>query len=476
MFKWKEYYFLYIFILLASVAFVFWFFYNPVKDITENVPGLDNRPAKGLSNEDSIIIGEKFKEYISSFETLLTGKWPRFRGADIDNINKEKIKLIDKWGASGPKTLWKVELGDGHAAPAVYNGRVYVLDYDERKKNDVLRCFSLESGAEIWRRWYTVNLKRNHGMSRTIPAVTDKYIVTMGPRCQVMCCNPVTGDMLWGLDLTKEFKTEVPLWYTGQCPLIDNDIAVIAPGGTSLMVGIDCATGKVVWQTLNTDDLKMSHSSVIPMTIQGKKMYVYNAIGALCGISAEGADLGKLLWKTKVFNPSVIAPSPLFVGQNKIFMTAGYGAGAIIIQVNRDGDNFSVKTVLSYKPSEGMASEQQTPILYNGYVYNIQPKDASATRNQFVCCRPDNFKNILWTSSTTERFGLGPYILADGKFFILSDEGELTIAKLSTTKFEVLDKAKIIEGHDAWGPLAIADGRLLMRDSKQMVCLDIQAK
>jgi len=313
-------------------------------------------------------------------------------------------------------------------------------------------------------------------MSRTIPAVTDKYIVTMGPRCQVMCCNPVTGDMLWGLDLTKEFKTEVPLWYTGQCPLIDNDIAVIAPGGTSLMVGIDCATGKVVWQTLNTDDLKMSHSSVIPMTIQGKKMYVYNAIGALCGISAEGADLGKLLWKTKVFNPSVIAPSPLFVGQNKIFMTAGYGAGAIIIQVNRDGDNFSVKTVLSYKPSEGMASEQQTPILYNGYVYNIQPKDASATRNQFVCCRPDNFKNILWTSSTTERFGLGPYILADGKFFILSDEGELTIAKLSTTKFEVLDKAKIIEGHDAWGPLAIADGRLLMRDSKQMVCLDIQAK
>ena len=106
---------------------------------------------------------------------------------------------------------------------------------------------------ELWRRWYSVNLKRNHGMSRTTPAITDKYIVTMGPKCHVMCCNPQNGDLLWGIDLGKDFNTEVPLWYTGQCPLIDNDIAVIAPGGSSLLIGVDCATGKVVWKTPNPD-------------------------------------------------------------------------------------------------------------------------------------------------------------------------------------------------------------------------------
>jgi outer membrane protein assembly factor BamB len=83
---------------------------------------------------------------------------------------------------------------------------------------------------------------------------------------------------------------------------------------------------------------------------------------------------------------------------------------------------------------------------------------------------------MLWTSSKTDRYGLGPYIIADGKFFILSDDGTLTIAKAQTSGFEFLDKAKIMDGQDAWGPMAIADGRLLLRDSKLLVCIDIQKK
>lgn len=313
-------------------------------------------------------------------------------------------------------------------------------------------------------------------MSRTIPAVNDKYVVTVGPRCQVMCCNSITGELLWGIDLVREFRTTEPLWYTGQCPVIDNNVAVIAPGGKALLMGVDCATGKIIWQTPNADSVKMSHSSVVPMTIGGKRMYVYNALGGLCGISAEENDKGRLLWKTREFNPSVIAPSPLHAGGNRIFVTAGYGAGGALFQVNRTGETYSVQKLQSFKPSEGMSSEQQTPIYTNGFVYNIQSKDAGTTRNQFVCGSPENFRNILWTSNTTERFGLGPYIIADNKFFILSDEGELTIARFSTSKFEVLDKTKIIkEGQDAWGPLAIADGILVMRDSKQMVCIDLKA-
>lgn len=471
---WSERNILFTTIFIGCCVFTFWFFHDPVKGFVESVPGMDNRPSHSASSDESVIIGEKFTSYDSVFVTSLSGKWPHFRGADFDNINKENIKLIDKWGTVGPKIMWTVSLGEGHAAPAIYNGLVYVLDYDERKKCDALRCFSLETGKEIWRRFYAVNLKRNHGMSRTIPAVSEKYVVTLGPRCQVMCCDRVSGDLLWGIDLVREFKTEVPLWYTGQCPLIDNNVAVIAPGGTVLMAGVDCATGNVVWQTPNPDSLKMSHSSIMPMVIQGKKMYVYNAIGSLCGISAEGDDIGKLLWKTKAFNPSVIAPSPLSIGQNRILMTAGYGAGATIIRINKEGEQYVAQTIKTYKPSEGLSSEQQTSILYKGLIYNIQPKDAAASRNMFVCSSPDAPDKFLWTSSTTERFGLGPYILADGKFFILNDEGVLTIARQNSSKFEVLDAAKIIDGQDSWGPIAIADGYLVMRDSKQMVCIDMR--
>ncbi len=462
-------------VIIAVAIFAYWFFHNPVKNLSAGLPGLDNRPLKDTSSKSVVIIGEKFKEY-TSYNSNLTGKWPRFRGTDFDNINKENIKLIDHWGKDGPIIVWKVELGEGHAGPVIYNGKVYILDYDERKKNDALRCFSLESGKEIWRRWYSVDIKRNHGMSRTVPAINDKYIVTIGPKCHVMCCNPQNGDLRWSIDLEKEFHADIPLWYTGQCPLIDNDIAVIAPGGSYLLIGVDCATGKVIWKTPNPDHWKMSHSSVIPMNILDKKMYIYSAIGGICGVSAEGSDLGKILWKSNAFNPSVIAPSPLYLGKGKIFATAGYGAGAAVLQVLKTDENFSVKMLQNYKPKDGLASEQQTPIRYRHFIFGVLPKDAGEKHNEFVCCSEDNCQKILWTSNTDDRYGLGPYIMADGKFFILSDDATLTIARVSTSEFVYLDKAKIIDGQDAWGPMAIADGRLLMRDSKRMVCIDIRAK
>jgi outer membrane protein assembly factor BamB len=460
-------------VFIGAIAFFYWFLKNPVEDFAASIPGQDNRPARGSDTTEVIKIGENFIEYEKASSSL-TGKWTQFRGAKFDNINKENIKLIDKWGDKGPRILWSVPLGEGHAAPVIFNGKVYLLDYNESKKTDALRCFSLETGKELWRRSYKVHVKRNHGMSRTIPAINDKYIVTIGPKCQVMCSNPQTGDLFWGIDLVKVYKTEVPFWYTGQCPFIDNNIAVIAPGGTSLLIGVDCATGKVVWQTPNPDKWKMSHSSVMPMVFGGKKMYVYAAVGGICGVSAEGADRGKILWKTNEFAPSVVAPSPVILGNGRILITAGYGAGSMLFQLVESGSGISVKVLQKYRPVDGLASEQQTPIVLNGYIFSIQPKDAGGSRNQFICCRVDDCKKILWTSGKTDRFGLGPYIIADGKFFILNDDGTLTIAKATTAGWAQLDKAKVIDGQDSWGPFAIADGYLLMRDSKQMVCIDIR--
>ncbi len=198
-------------VIISVTAFIFWLLYDPVNDFIVNVPGLDNRQDKGKRTNETIKIGEKFKEFYSDTSEL-SGKWPRFRGVDFDNINKDKVKLINKWGAGGPKILWRIDLGEGHAAPAVYNGKVYLLDYDEKQKADALRCFSLLTGKELWRRWYNVHVKRNHGMSRTIPAVNEKYIVTIGPKCHVMCTDPHSGEYIWCSDIVKEYCTEVPFW------------------------------------------------------------------------------------------------------------------------------------------------------------------------------------------------------------------------------------------------------------------------
>jgi len=107
-------------------------------------------------------------------------------------------------------------------------------------------------------------------------------------------------------------------------------------------------------------------------------------------------------------------------------------------------------------------------------LYGILPKDAGPSRNQFVCVNPDDCREFVWASGKENRFGLGPYMIADNKFFILNDDGTLSIVQPSKSKFTLMGQIKVFDAHDAWAPLAIADGYLLLRDDHKMVCIDIR--
>jgi outer membrane protein assembly factor BamB len=463
-----------ILISLGTVALVFlmwWLRADPTSHFSVSLPGADNRGAGAAAQE--VEIGEYFERFNTGY-TEMSETWPRFRGEDFDNISKSPVKLIDNFGNDGPKIIWSVELGEGHSGAAIYEGLVYVLDYDEEERADILRCYSLLDGKEMWARGYNLNIKRNHGMSRTIPAVTEDYILTMGPMCHVMCLDRETGDLIWGLDVAREYESEVPLWYTGQCPLIDDGKAIIATGGNALMVAIDLATGEKLWETPNPQGWKMSHSSVMPYSFGGRKMYVYSAIGALVGVAADGDDAGTVLWQATIWNHSVVAPSPVCLPDGRIFMTAGYGAGGMMAQLHDNNGKFSIEILTKYPPREGLASEQQTPVLWNGHLFGIIPKDGGPNRNQMVCVHPDNPQVMVWTSGPENRFGLGPYFIADNKLFILRDDGTLFIARPSLDKYIQMSEVRVIEdGHDAWAPFAIADGYLLMRDATTMICIDL---
>lgn len=454
-----------------AAVLIGWHLYVP-RTLTLQNPGADNRPEGLARKADDVVIGEYFMQYSDEAPTALSGAWPNFRGATHTNI-VETTEAIQTSAEDYP-VLWSFDTGEGHAAPVIYKGRVYVLDYDEGLSSDALRCFSLASGQELWRRWYRVPMKRNHGFSRTIPVVGEDYVVTVGPQGHVMCCDPVTGEMKWSLDMHKQFNTEVPFWYTGQCPCVENGQLILAPAGEeTLLAGVDLATGEVLWQTPNSVGYKMSHSSVMPMTLNGKRTFVYVGVGGVCGISAEAGDVGTLLWHTKQWQPSVIAPSPLRLSNNQIFLVAGYGTGGALLQVNHNGSSWSTQLLDQYKADKGLSSEQQTPILFNNMIISVMPKDGGGLRSRLVCFSPNDLHTPIWTSSGEERFGLGPYLVINKKLFVFKEDGELYVYAIEAKSMKLLKQQRIMEGVDAWGPMAYADGYLVLRDAHTVKCLRI---
>jgi outer membrane protein assembly factor BamB len=218
----------------------------------------------------------------------------------------------------------------------------------------------------------------------------------------------------------------------------------------------------------------MSHSSVIPMTLGGTQTYVYIGVGGVCGVSAEEANRGQLLWSANKWQPSVVAPSPTQISQNQVFLVAGYGAGGALLQVDKSGTSWNASIKDSYKANEGMSSEQQTPINYQGTLITILPKDGGGMRERLAMYRPTNLHNPIWTSAADERFGLGPYIIIDDRLFAFKEDGELYVYQLNTDSMKLLKKQRVMdEGVDAWGPMAYADGMLIVRDSKTIKCLKI---
>jgi outer membrane protein assembly factor BamB len=457
----------------AGAALWGWFRVSTADHVRPRLPGEDGATATATPATSAVVDIQGTFQSFDGTPADGTGSWPGFRGPDHDNVSKETVPLASAWPTNGPPVLWSLPLGEGYAGPAIHNGRVYVLDYDEARQADALRCFSLRDGREIWRRAYAVRMKRNHGFSRTVPAVNDQIVVTVGPQCHVLCCDAATGAFRWGLDLVRAQGAVVPLWYTGQCPLLDNNRVILAPAGTNLLIAVDGATGQIAWQTPNPRGWKMSHSSVIPMLLNGRKMYVYFAVGGIAGVAADGVDAGRVLWESAEWAPTIVAPSPVPLTNGQVLLTAGYGEGSRLLQVEKPAATHTIRTLLRL-PKSVFSCEQHSPIFHKGMLWTVLPKDADALRCQFVCMRPDG--SLVWTSGNEHRFGLGPFMAADDKMLLLNDEGMLTLLAASTEGYRPLAQAHVLPtAKEAWAPMALANGRLVLRDERKMICLDLRA-
>lgn len=479
--------------LLAGGGLVWWSSLETPADMQLSVPGMDDPDGRKAADArrrttQTFQYGELFERFRDAPQAS-SGDWPRFRGANADGISRQDIALVDDFPSGGPRELWRLELTPGYAGAAVLDGCVYIMDHIEGE-GDVLRCFGFENGGEIWRTGYRIRVPNNHGITRTTPAVTERYVVTMGPKGQVMCVDRPTGRARWGMSLSRRYGTRdlSRCWYAGQCPLIDDGKAIIAPAGSNvLMMAVSCETGEVLWEAPNRNGWEMSHSSIMPMTVDGTRMYVYASIGGVTAVGAEGAVAGEVLWETDEWTSSVVMPAPVVLDDDRLFLTSGYDGGSALLRVvKRDGGfapefryNFSGKR----KARQCFSTYQQTPIYHDEHLFGIQLNSAREHRMEFVCVDPDEpGGGIVWGSgaetvftANRKREAWGPYILADGKFYVIGDAGLLAVFTADTDACRKLGEWQLLEhGHEAWGPLAIVDGRLFVRDYTRLVCFDLR--
>jgi outer membrane protein assembly factor BamB len=394
--------------------------------------------------------------------TLAAADWPQFRGPKGEGTSAEK-GLARAWPAGGPKVLWTVPLGPGYGGAAIWEGSVYLLDRVNRQK-DVLRVLDLASGKETWTFSYEAPGRIDHDGSRSTPAVTAKYVYTIGPFGQFHCLDRATHQVVWKKNLLTDYGTKAPRWAVAQSPVLYKNLVIVAPQAQQAgLAAFDQATGQERWHSGPIGP--MGYGSPLLVTVEGTEQFV---IVNPVGVAAISAADGKVLWKfahpCKIPIPNVTA-----LGGGKFFVTGPYLAGSAIIQVGRQDGNWAVREL---SRQDQIGGHCHPALLHQDHLYVVCNINE---RSDGLVCFDGNCK-VVWQTKNNPNFDKGGSLLtADGLIYAMDGRtGELHIVQPSSAGFKSLAKAKVLEGREIWGPLALAGGKLVLRDQKQIKCLDLQ--
>jgi len=383
--------------------------------------------------------------------------WPQFLGENRDGVSKETC-LAHAWPAGGPKVLWTVQLGEGFGPACVRAGRVYVLDR-EGDKTDILRCLDLATGKEHWNSSYAAPGQYVQPGSRTTPAADDTHVFAVSPVGDMHCVGIATGKVVWKKHLLKDFGgSGLPPAGVCQSPLLVKGALIVAPLTSQVgVVALEKATGKVLWKSPALG--QQMYASPLLTQVDGVEQVV---VVSQTRVDAVQVGTGKLLWTFDGWRCNQPAPNPTPIGDGRFFWAASYGLGGIMFKVARQGEGFAVTRLFENGRCKPVI---HNALLYQGHLY--------VNSNALMCLDLDG--NIKWTTARAATFEMGNLIIADGLIYVLDGaSGTLYMVQASPEGYKELGKAQILEGPQVWSPMALGNGKLVLRDKKQMKCLDIK--
>ncbi|HEX2970358.1 MAG TPA: PQQ-binding-like beta-propeller repeat protein [Bacteroidales bacterium] len=403
--------------------------------------------------------------------------WPQFLGPNMNSTSAQK-GLLRTWPSGGPEVLWTSNVGQGYGGPVIKAGKVYLFDRDDNT-GDIMRCFDFNTGKELWRYSYASSGTVSYPGSRSVPTIDGNRVYSCGPYGDLYCIDINTHKPLWNKNIIKDFGgTKIPVWAISQCPLVYGDLVIVSysKDPDAGLVAYNKLSGKIVWKTeaygnetyASPTIIKIAGEDHLVMVFSSTNTYMHKDIqvskGRILGLKPQ---TGKILWEYNEWeNVIQIAPA-LDCGDGKILAVGGYDLGAAMIKVEKKADGgYSVKELFKHND---FGDHTKPPILYNGYFYG---QFSTNDRRDGLCCMSMDGK-VMWKTMRKPLFDKGSMILADGLILATDGNKSLYLIQPDPAGFKPLASAEMLGPGQNWAPLALSDGKLLVRDQSRLMCVKV---
>jgi outer membrane protein assembly factor BamB len=265
-----------------------------------------------------------------------------------------------------------------------------------------------------------------------------------------------------------------------QCPLIYGDLLILASQAPQAgVVAYEKLTGTVKWTTPSLGPAGNVSPSIIKIDGEDQVVMVTasprNGNGKIVGIEPY---TGKILWEFANWQCEFPVPGAVDAGDNKILVLGGYELGAVMIQIIKKEDG-KYDTKELYRTVE-FGAHTLPAILHNGYFYTQY--GTNNRREGMVCMSMEG--QIMWKTNRLPSFDKGSMILADGLLLSTDGASKIYLIDPDPSAFKPLASAELLgkgNGNPSgiggatqnWAPIALSNGRLLIRDQKQLICVKV---
>lgn len=378
----------------------------------------------------------------------LAEDWPNFLGPRHDATSLE-TGLKTEWKSPIPQ-LWEHKLGSGFSSFACVGDRLYTAGTLEGRQT--VYCLAAADGKVIWQHPFEDAYQESMGGDgpRATPTVSDGRVYMLGAKGSLICLNAESGKPIW----SKQYK-HVPTWGYSGSVLVEGDLAISSGGKDhGALVAYNKVTGDEVWKA---GDDPPGYATPYPFDFEGTRYVV-----GFCGKSVIVAELktGKLVWRQPwETDYDVNAAAPIF-SNGHLFLTSGYKTGCALFKLDKAGDKLTGKEVWR---SKVLLNKFQSCVLHGGNLY-------ASDQKALVCVEFQTGKE-LWR---VPRVKDGTLLLADGHLFLLTESGQLQIARPDPKGWSPITSIDLLEDR-CWTIPVIHNGRLYARNLDRMICLNLKA-